>query len=266
MSNGSFTSSGGLSSSMRNGVMHLQGPASTRLEINGVSTTYGQVVAWAAGRPTTTAAEPAPKQYRLAPDTKISTIETSSSDVVQVAAAFASDSLRVNLQGEGDVYLPNKTFEQLAVSHAGKGDVVGDGTEARHLTCSLRGTGDIRDILALGIATLSLLGTGDISIKAVDRRLVTQSTLGMGDIRVTQGRAATRATSKTLSAATVSALAATMSGLAAAARAAAAATAPVGERDRSTSPSLASVVGKRARADEKSRRPPSARRAASSEQ
>jgi hypothetical protein len=176
----------------RDGVSSLEGPADTRIEINGHETTYGQIVRWCQGGstlPQPAAAAAAAQTYKIESST-VREIECTGTGGLAIAAEWVALNLSVSLRGSGDVELPRKAFDMLNLSLMGSGDIYGENetaTRAQTLVASLMGSGDIKDITVLGTGSLSLMGSGDISILAVDPSAVTRSRVGTGRIGV--GRA-----------------------------------------------------------------------------
>lgn len=173
----------GIGVTSTNGAIELRGPDSTRLTINGKQTTFGAVKSGGAGL-----AIAAPKKtYCLDDSCSIGhlVLAGTATRLVDLAPAFVAEDFVVSLSGRGDVLLPAMIFERLVVSLTGRGDITGRAeTKAKSLTISLAGRGNCKDITALGMAFVDHVGRGDVSLFAVDKRLVTKQETGVGRVHV----------------------------------------------------------------------------------
>lgn len=183
--------SGGYSSMNMNGIqvtsssgaIELRGPASTRLTVNGVKTTFGTVKSGGNGLVLA-----APKKtYCLDDSCSINhlVVAGKATRPVDLAPAFVDEDFVVTVSGSGDVLLPAMIFERLGVSVAGDGDVTGRAeTKAKTLSITIAGAGDCNGITALGEAMVKIVGAGDVTLFAVDKRLVTKQVRGAGRVNV----------------------------------------------------------------------------------
>lgn len=173
----------GIDISSSNGTIELRGPAGTRLTVNGVKTTFGAVKSGGSGL-----ALAAPKKTYCLDDTcsiNHLVVAGKATRPVDLAPAFVDEDFVVTVSGAGDVQLPAMIFERLGVSVAGAGNVTGRAeTKAKTLSITIAGAGDCNGITALGEAMVKIMGAGDVTLFAVDKRLVTKQVRGAGRVNV----------------------------------------------------------------------------------
>jgi len=92
--------------------------------------------------------------------------------------AFSGKTLEIKVAGSGDV-VATGAVETLTATVLGSSDMVLDGLTAKRATVSILGSGDVR-VRATGTLKISILGSGDVTYWGGAE--VTQRILGSGDV------------------------------------------------------------------------------------
>ena len=174
----------GTSSSITSSGTILQGPRSTRIKINGCSTTYGQIMDWCNGAPEVRR-EITPTYYYLGKTCSISTIEcVGSANLDRIFPTWLSKRLTVIITGSGDVHLPKTALDNLIVSISGSGQVIADEAETDLINVNIAGSGSVNGVHVLNSGSVSIAGSGDVNITAREKNSITRSIAGSGHVHV----------------------------------------------------------------------------------
>ncbi len=95
-----------------------------------------------------------------------------------------NDDMNVNITGSGDVILPTKQFNSLALTISGSGDIVGNKTHTNIINAVVTGSGDIRDITCLRHGIAIVTGSGDIKLYKKKDANISKKCTGSGNIKI----------------------------------------------------------------------------------
>lgn len=162
----------------------LSGPRSTRITINGIATTYGEIMDRHQGVSQTAAAVVVPV-YQLAESCELNKIECSGGGTLEsIDPRWLSKRVTVNVRGSGKILLPGTEFISINANVAGSGDVCGDDTDVQILNVSVAGSGDVRGFHITNSGSISVAGSGDVDVTAEHPSQVSRNVAGSGDINV----------------------------------------------------------------------------------
>ena len=123
--------------------------------------------------------------YKLSPDCSIRTVIIKSSGCLEyIHPDWLGKICTVNISGSGDVSLPSCALDMLSVNIAGSGDVRGDDTDVICATINIAGSGDVVGFHIEDSGSVSIMGSGDVLIRADDRNSVACNQMGSGNIRI----------------------------------------------------------------------------------
>jgi len=126
-----------------------------------------------------------PTTYKLGSDCVISAVSSKgAANLLALPATIAGTTFAASVAGSGDITLPRKVFQCLTLSVAGSGDIHGNDASTATATMSVAGSGDIRGLSVTGSGVASVVGSGDISIRARNPSSIIKQRVGSGSIRV----------------------------------------------------------------------------------
>lgn len=119
----------------------------------------------------------------LSENEKFDEVEISgSADVILYSNVAAT--LNITISGSGSVYMNSTLMQNAVFNITGSGKIKCVDCEVVSFVAQISGSGCIKGVYISGTGVLCLTGSGDISVKAKNPKMVTKSNMGSGRISV----------------------------------------------------------------------------------